>query len=145
MAYRFPITKQGLGHTRKIRALPSIYSVARYIIVDLGPTSSMKLHKLLYYWQAWHCVWEQEPLFSEIMEAWSNGPVAASLFWMHVGEFTVTEAMLSKGNIGELSQQQQTSIYAVLKFYGDKAGHKLSHLTHQEAPWQDAREGLGCD
>ena len=44
---------------------------------DLGDT---KLHKLLYYSQAWHCVWTGEPLFSDTIEAWDNGPVVADLW-----------------------------------------------------------------
>jgi len=31
---------------------------------------------------------------------------------------------------------------AVLKFYAPESAHYLSDLTHSEAPWKDAREGL---
>ncbi len=41
-----------------------------------------------------------------------------------------------------MSPEQRGSIDAVFDFYGDKSGHWLSELTHQEAPWRDARAGL---
>jgi len=30
----------------------------------------------------------------------------------------------------------------VLEYYGDKEPHWLSELTHKEAPWRKAREGV---
>ncbi|MDY6802276.1 MAG: DUF4065 domain-containing protein, partial [Cyanobacteriota bacterium] len=52
-----------------------VMDVAAYILKKLGPLSAMKLHKLLYYSQAWSLVWDEQPLFSERIEAWANGPV----------------------------------------------------------------------
>lgn len=43
--------------------------VADYILSNGGSTSAMKLQKRVYYSQAWHLAWEEEPLFSEEIQA----------------------------------------------------------------------------
>lgn len=43
----------------------SVFDVAAYILLKMGKMTTMKLHKLLYYSQAWNLVWCEEPLFNE--------------------------------------------------------------------------------
>ena len=45
---------QSLGELPRVRA----YDVAVYILNKLGSCTSMKLHKLLYFCQAWSLVWD---------------------------------------------------------------------------------------
>ena len=61
----------------------SVYDVAQYILGKIGPLTTMKLQKLLYYSQAWSLVWDDKPLFAEEFEAWANGPVCRELYNMH--------------------------------------------------------------
>ena len=51
------------------------------VVRDLCSSSpgDVKVHKLLYYAQAWHAVWTGEPLFDEEIQAWKMGPVVADL------------------------------------------------------------------
>ena len=58
----------------------SAHDVAAYILRKQGPLSAMKLQKLVYYAQAWSTVWDDQPLFSEAVEAWANGPVVRELY-----------------------------------------------------------------
>ncbi|MDO4412925.1 Panacea domain-containing protein [Cutibacterium sp.] len=44
-----------------------------------------------------------------------------------------------------LSDTQEATIDAVLDYYGGMGGRRLSELTHSEAPWREAREGLADD
>jgi uncharacterized phage-associated protein len=44
----------------------------------------------MYYAQAWHIVWEEEPLFADDFQAWANGPVIPALYAAHRGMFQVT-------------------------------------------------------
>lgn len=74
----------------------SAHDVAAYILRKQGPMSVWKLHKLLYYAQAWHLVWEEEPLFREHIEAWANGPVVPALYPLHKGLFTVSAWLPTK-------------------------------------------------
>lgn len=120
--------------------MASAHDVAAYILERQTPMSAMKLQKLLYYSQAWHLVWDDEPLFPERIEAWANGPVVRDLYREHRGQFHIAE--WPRGDASALTESQAGTVDAVLDFYGDKAASWLSELTHIEAPWREAREGL---
>jgi len=119
----------------------SVFDVAAYILSKIGSTTTMKLHKLLYYCQAWSLVWDEEALFQERIEAWANGPVIRDLFSYHRGFYTIEK--ISIGNPKLLGEKQRETIDAVLKHYGDKSSQWLIELTHLEEPWKRAREGMG--
>ena len=120
--------------------MASALDVAAYILEKLGPMTAMKLQKLVYYCQAWSLVWDEAPLFDEPIEAWANGPVVPSLFAVHKGQFTVSS--VPGGDPSRLTPTQRETIDAVLEAYGDKYSQWLSDLTHLEAPWREARQGL---
>ena len=117
----------------------SAKDVAAYILQRLGPMTTMKLQKLLYYCQAWSLVWDEEPLFFEAIEAWANGPVVRELFEEHRNMFNIDRA---SGDPSKLSAKQIETIDGVLSFYGEKNSQWLSDLTHMEDPWRNARVGL---
>lgn len=102
--------------------------------------SAMKLQKLVYYAQAWHLVWDEEPLFAERIEAWANGPVVPELYRFHRGVFELSRWKL--GSVQSLTASERETIDIVIQHYGDKPAHWLSELTHKEDPWRDARRGL---
>lgn len=122
--------------------MATVMDVARYITDRLGELSAMKLQKLMYYAQAWNLVWEEQPLFNEDFQAWANGPVLPSLYAVHRGLFKVDSGLFSKGNVAQLSAAEQENINKVLGFYGAQNAQWLSNLTHQEAPWLNARGSL---
>ena len=70
--------------------MATVHDVAAAILEREGPMTAMKLQKLVYYCQAWHLVWDEEPLFPERIEAWANGPVVHALYDKHRGSFTVS-------------------------------------------------------
>ena len=120
--------------------MASVHDVAAYILRKRGEMTAMKLQKLGYYSQAWSLVWDEEPLFPERIEAWTNGPVVPELYRAHKGKFKL--ASWPKGSPSRLTAQQKKTIDAVLDYYGDRSSQWLSDLTHREAPWGDARKGL---
>lgn len=99
-----------------------------------------KLQKLVYYSQAWHLVWESEPLFKARIEAWANGPVVPALYRRHRGRFKVKS--WPEGRISNLTKAQKESIDVVLQHYGRRSGFALRELSHTEPPWRDARGDL---
>ncbi len=121
--------------------MADVHDVAAYILSQQGPMSTMKLQKLVYYSQAWHLVWAEEPLFDARIEAWANGPVVNQLYNFHRGRFNVVTWPV--GDAGNLSKAETGTIDAVLATYGPLDGRKLSYLTHAERPWRQARQGLG--
>lgn len=121
--------------------MATVQDVASYILRERGAMSAMKLQKLVYYSQAWHLVWAEEPLFDAEIEAWANGPVVRELFNTHRGRFNVS-APWPKGDADALTKYERGTIDAVLSTYGELSGRTLSQLTHDEAPWREARQGL---
>ena len=122
--------------------MASAHDVAAYILKKCRPMSAMKLQKLVFYSQAWHLVWDEEPLFKERIEAWANGPVVRELYAVHRGKFTVSS--WPKGDPKRLTKDQKESVDAILRHYGNKSAFWLSEATHREAPWRDARGDLGA-
>lgn len=120
--------------------MPTVHDVAKFILNQTGEISAMKLQKLVYYSQAWSLVWDENPLFSERIIAWANGPVVYELYNEHRGQFTVS--VLQPGNENQLSPEQQTTVSRVVDFYGKHTAQELSDFTHNEPPWKSARKGL---
>ncbi|MBS1830188.1 MAG: SocA family protein [Acidobacteria bacterium] len=120
--------------------MASVHDLAAYILRQTGPVTAMKLQKLVYYCQAWSLVWEERPLFRAKIEAWADGPVVPQLYRLHRGTFKISK--WPQGNPEVLSEDDRSTIDAVLKFYGDKTSQWLSDLTHMEKPWREARRGV---
>lgn len=116
------------------------FDVAAYILEKLGAMTTMKLHKLVYYSQAWSLVWDEKPIFSEKIEAWANGPVIRELFAYHRGEFSLSKVVVGSSSV--LSAEQKETIDSVLDYYGNKTSQWLIELSHMETPWKTARKGL---
>ena len=50
----------------------TVHDVAAYILTVKGRMPAVKLHKLLYYSQAWSLVWDDRLLFRARIEAWAQ-------------------------------------------------------------------------
>ncbi len=93
----------------------------------------VKIHKLLYYAQGWHLAWTGERLYSEHIEAWTNGPVVADLWRDEKYDHP-------KPAPQELAGPQLATIDYVVARYGQCTARELIRRTHEEAPWRDASE-----
>ena len=113
----------------------NIFDVSKYILEKKSELPAMKLHKLLYYSQAWHITWEENVLFHEDIEAWENGPIIPILYPEHKDIFKLTPELLLKGDSSKLNKLEKENIDKVLLHYGDKTSQWLSDLTHMEDPW----------
>ncbi|MDX2190436.1 MAG: DUF4065 domain-containing protein [Bacteroidota bacterium] len=145
-----------------------ILNLSKYLVLRFQnegiPLTPLKLQKLLYYIQAWHTVFfEKHSLFNEEPEAWANGPVYRSVYdiyknqWLRntpiVMPVTTSDKLLEDAktvyNGLKLEGEQKKYLEALLKKYGQLSPERLVFMTHSEAPWNDAREGLGpfdkCD
>jgi len=107
------------------------------------PVTLHKLQKLVYYAQAWSLVLNKK-LFEEEIEAWIHGPTIRSLhlYYERVALNPIEEEIDT--NIESLySDEDKDLLNQVWKVYGKYDADYLEYLTHQELPWQKAREE--CD
>lgn len=122
--------------------MANVIDVAKYILEKKGKMTAMRLQKLVYYSQVWTLVWDEEPLFNQRIEAWSNGAVIPDLFDIHRRMFKVDSGDFDIGNAENLSNEQKENIDKVLEFYGGYTAQQLSDINHQEDPWINARGDL---
>ena len=118
----------------------TVHDAAAYILARKGRIPAVKLHKLLYYSQAWSLVWDERRLFRARIEAWANGPVVPAVYQKHRRQYSVRTWRW--GSPTALDRDAVETIDAVLDFYGDKSSTWLSSLTHRERPWKEARGNL---
>jgi uncharacterized phage-associated protein len=124
-------------------ALADVNDVAAALVSRTGPVTTMKLQKLVYYSQAWHLVFQAEPLFPDVIEAWPQGPVTRVLYEQHRGRRRVEDWL--SGDRGRLTAAESATVEWVLGKYGHFSAESLSQMTHMEAPWRIARGLLEPD
>lgn len=119
--------------------------VAAYILSKTGNITTKALQKLSYYCKAWSCGWYKKPLFPEVFQAWSGGPINAELFQQHKGKRIVKPSFFDFCEIQELSEHQKAFVDKILEVYGEMNPDELGKMTHKEDPWLRARKGLPDD
>jgi uncharacterized phage-associated protein len=122
--------------------MATAFDVAAYILDKQGQMTAMKLQKLLYYAQAWSLVWDEKPLFPNLIQAWVNGPVVPAVYNHHRGRYFVSRGDFPTGCPDALDSGQRETVDAVLGHYGNRSSQWLIDLTHAEDPWKQARIGL---
>lgn len=108
---------------------------------DAGDSiTHLKLQKLLYYAQAWCMVLSGKSLFEDDFEAWSHGPVLPNIYngYKRYG----FEALPSCECGNNIQEDVEGILAEVQRVYGEKSAKYLGELTHHEAPWIEARNGL---
>lgn len=120
--------------------------LSKYVILKMykkgEKINHLKLQKLLYYIEAWHLVYTDEPLINDNFEAWLHGPVVRKV-WNFYKTFSVMFDDLPLPNQDmtiNLTEEQEQIIDDVLDEYGEKTGYYLECLTHVEDPWIEARK-----
>jgi uncharacterized phage-associated protein len=107
--------------------------------------TNLKLQKLLYYAQAWHLAIHNKPLFSEDFQAWVHGPALPSQYqrfkkfeWRPILEEGIT--------LPKIKNKEITShLIEIVNIFGIETASSLELMTHNEKPWQEARNGIPND
>lgn len=104
--------------------------------------SPKKLQKLTYYFEAWgNALFNKSLINNTKFEAWVHGPVSPDLYveyrdyrWNPIDK---------KGNNDEIFEESALDLLnSVWVTYGSMSANELEALTHQETPWNSARDGL---
>ncbi len=128
----------------------NINDVCDYIILQVSEPekylNNLKLHKLLYYVQAWHLAFYDEILFDGKFQAWIHGPVNREIY----DRFKETKSLYSdvdqndirdSFDLDALSPDKTFHIDKILEAYAKFTGTQLEEMSHQEEPWNMARKG----
>ena len=107
------------------------------------PPDPMKIQKLVYIAHGWYLAYTEEPLCSEIVQAWRWGPVLADLYFAvkHWGRQPITEPIEDYWE-EEVAVVPKDDLWPteIIKFawgmYQGFTGPELSRLTHTPGtPW----------
>ena len=104
----------------------------------------LRLQKLLYYVQGWSLALRGAAMFEGRIEAWPHGPVVRSVYGVFAkygsDPIPPTEGDEEDSDLTEDDVDLIGSVWESLKGYSASG---LRWKTHHEAPWVDARHGLG--
>ncbi len=95
-----------------------------------------KLHKLLFYVQAWFAALRGEALFAEEIQAYPNGPVVHALR---------ADERWDRGRPAPQNVDDDGVVDLVVATYGAMIRQDLVDATHGLACWRDARRAAGDD
>lgn len=129
----------------------NIDDIVNYIIVKLSTAGEglnlLKLQKLLYYVQAWSLALYDKPAFDGKFQAWVHGPVNRHVF----DRFRETHSLYDRVSMKDVPSGFRLEgvphdlaghVDEVLESYARFTGSQLEEMTHREAPWIVARNGL---
>jgi len=105
--------------------------------------TNLRLQKLIYYAQAWHLANFPKPLFEEDFEAWVHGPVIPKLYRKYKNGYNPITASVSREKVeARFTPRSLKLLEEVADVYMPLTASQLEKMTHQEAPWIQARRGL---
>jgi uncharacterized phage-associated protein len=132
---------------REERTMLRAIDVAKWIVGFSGehgdPVTNLRLQKLLYYAQAWYLALRDEPLFGERIEAWVYGPVVPEVYraFRDFGAMPISIDTESP----EFSREISDHLGEIMAVFGGYSSYQLEIMTHNEAPWLKARDGIAPD
>lgn len=141
--------KQQTGKTSEVDSIVLAKHVINSVIDKGLSVSHLKLQKLIYFINAWHLAYFEQPLVADDFEAWVHEPVSRKV-WCHFKDQSLLNDKLSKQE-GESDFERQTTddqrdlVEDVLTEYAGDSSYTLEKITHAEPMWIQAREGLRYD
>ncbi|MDC4240683.1 DUF4065 domain-containing protein [Clostridium tertium] len=120
----------------------TIFEVADFFLSKVE-MSQKKLQKMCYYAYAWYLTLYDEMLFDNgKFEAWIHGPVNIELY--HRYKKYGWRSIPKSGGV-ELSEDIEEFLNAIFNTFNEYTADQLETMTHDEAPWIEARNGIEAD
>ena len=121
--------------------------VIAYIFEKLEEVTPLMLQKLLYFIQGVYSALYGEPIFEEDCRAWIHGPVYLEVYdlFRNFKYNPIDDARFAilEGKEDSLTEGEKQVIDLVVNTFGMYSGKALEKITHNEAPWLEARKGYG--
>ena len=149
--------RQAIGETAFKKSMAALKRVERlfdlseamlgcisYIFARLEEVTPLALQKLLYYAQGIFLARYNIPLFEEDCQAWVHGPVYVQVYGMFrdfkFNPIDDERFAVLRGRYASLKREAISVLDTVLGSFGQYGGKLLENITHQEAPWLEARQ-----
>ena len=124
-------------------------SLVAYYFLSKESMSPKKLQKLVYYAYGWTLALLNESvenmeyhLFPNRIEAWVHGPVIPDLYQEYKSYGWNDIPQISLLDMGSFSNDEKDILEQVWEVYGGYTANQLEMISHQEAPWLNARKGI---
>lgn len=121
--------------------------VISYMFERLEEVTPLMLQKLLYFIQGICLALYDRPMFAENCQAWIHGPVFPEVYdlFRDFKYNPIEDARFAvlDGTKETLTAEEQKIIDLVVNTFGLYGGKVLERITHNEAPWKNARKGYG--
>lgn len=121
--------------------------VIAYIFEKLEEVTPLMLQKLLYFIQGIYSALYGRPIFAEDCRAWVHGPVYPEVYDLFrdfkYNPIDDARFALLEGTEDVLTEDEKNVIDLVVNTFGMYGGKVLEKITHNEAPWKNARKGYG--
>lgn len=120
-------------------------SVISYIFKRTREITPLALQKILYFVEGLYLTLFDKPLYEEKCVAWLHGPVYEPVYEMfktfQYNPIEDDRFVIFKNRFRELEEAEKKVIDLVIDTFGMYSGKVLEEITHNEAPWLQAREG----
>ncbi len=128
--------------------MPKAIEIAAFLayLAETGeesdPLTNLRLQKLLYYVQGWSLTLRDRPAFGDRIEAWAHGPVVPTVYH-EFKKFGNDKFVLPSSESDEFltDEEDRTFVRELWESYRAYSASKLWQMTHDEAPWINARSG----
>lgn len=143
--------KKAMAAADSIESLFSVSNkmlrVIAYVFEKLEEVTSLMLQKLLYFIQGIYSALYGRPVFEEDCRAWIHGPVYPEVYELFrdfkYNPIDDARFALFERASDALTEEEKSVIDLVVNTFGIYGGKVLERITHNEAPWKEARKGYG--
>lgn len=97
--------------------------------------TNLKLQKLLYYAQGTYLALKEQKLFSDKIKKWNYGPVVTAVYEKYK---EYRNNGIDKTGKADIDEETTDILQEVYNVFGQYTAFKLSQMTHEEDPWQNA-------
>lgn len=121
--------------------------VIDYVFEKMEEVTPLMLQKLLYFIQGIYSALYGNPIFREDCRAWVHGPVYPEVYNLFrdfkYNPIDDARFAMFEGAADALTDEEKEIVDIVVNTFGIYGGKVLERITHNEAPWREARKGYG--
>jgi uncharacterized phage-associated protein len=128
--------------TRDLKAIDLAKWLVNHADREAGEAMThLKVQKLLYFAEAYYLANFNKSLFQEEFQAWAHGPVVIEV-WRRFKQYNWDSIPQQDLMSLKFSGPMLDYMCAVYDKFGKLGAKKLEEITHQHAPWKNARGDL---